>query len=197
MKDWDIVEKRIRQMLEEGLGLDLGDPNLQDTPKRVAKMYTDEFFSASGSLAGFTNLTTFPNEDDYQQIIVLDRIHFVSMCSHHLLPFVGLAWLAYIPDKLLVGASKPSRLIDFYSRKPQLQERLIHEVITRFEEVVKPQATMVMMRAVHGCMSHRGARQYGGAGMTTSAVTGVFKTDLKARSEAFDLIKISLMFPDV
>jgi GTP cyclohydrolase I len=189
------VEEHIFFALQEGLGLDMTDPNLADTPKRIAKMYVEEFFK--GKEKDFDSITTFPNEDNYQQIILLDRIHFVSVCSHHFLPFVGLAWLGYIPDKLLVGASKPSRIIAHYAARPQLQERLCHQVITRFEEAVKPRGTILVMRAVHGCMSHRGAKQIGGAGMITSAVSGVFEKDAKARAEAMDLINLSLKMGDL
>lgn len=195
--DIDRTTELMKKVLEEGLGLDLQDPNLQDTPGRIARMWVNEFLSSKECSEGFCNLTAFPNEDGYDQIIVLDRIHFVSMCSHHFLPFSGLAWLAYIPGKLLAGASKPSRLIQFHSRKPQLQERLVHEVISEFDRTLAPQGTYLLMRGVHGCMSHRGALQYGGAGMTTSACSGVFRSDLKAKMEALDLVKISLNFPNV
>lgn len=193
--DLDKTAKYVKLMIEEGLGLDLRDPNLQGTPERIAKMYVNEFMSSQECPEGFCNLTSFPNDEGYDEIIVLDRIHFTSLCSHHFLPFSGLAWLAYIPRDLLAGASKPSRLIEFYSRKPQLQERLVHEVITTFDKTISPQGTFLLMRGIHGCMSSRGANQFGGAGMTTSAASGVFKNDLKAKMEALDLIKISLMFP--
>jgi len=194
--DLEKTEFYISKMMTEGLGLDLTDPNLQETPRRIAKMYCEEFFTSIGA-EGFDNLKTFPNSKGYDQIILLDRIHFISICSHHFIPFVGLAWLAYLPNEVLVGASKPSRLINFYSKKPQLQEHICHEVIEDFKEHVKPKGVMVVMRGIHGCMSHRGAKQTGGAGMTTSAVSGVFKEDPKSRTEAMDLIKISLMFPTV
>lgn len=193
----NLIELYVKKILEEGLGLDTQDSNLQDTPKRIASMFSNEFLSSLECPEGFTNLKTFPNDAGYDQVIVLDRIHFVSLCSHHFLPFVGLAWLAYIPGDCLVGASKPARLIEFCSKKPQIQEKLVHEVIIHFDEVVKPQGTLVLMRGIHGCISYRGVKQYGGAGMTTSAVSGVLREDLKAKSEALDLIKISLMFPDV
>lgn len=195
--DQDLTTKHIAKALAEGLGLDLSDPNLLGTPSRIAKMWVQEFFSTLDNADGFDNLTVFPNEREYDQIILLDRIHFVSMCSHHFLPFKGLAWLAYIPDKQLVGASKPSRLISFFSKKPQLQEALSHEIIDKFNEKVKPQGCMVVIRGIHGCMSDRGVNQYGGSGMMTSAVSGNFKTDFKARSEGMDLIKISLMVQSV
>ena len=196
--DEKLIEELLERIIESGLGLDMSNPNLKGTPGRIARMWAREFFSsADKGEEGFQNLTTFPNDKNYNQIIMLDRIHFVSMCSHHFLPFVGLAWVAYIPGALLVGASKPARLISFHSRKPQLQEALCHEVIENFEQVVKPEATFVLMRGIHGCMSDRGAAQYGGAGMMTSAVTGRFKSDGRARSEAMDMVKLSLMMQQV
>ena len=195
MIDQEAIASYMKQILDSGLGLDLQDPNLRGTPERIARMFA-EMFSSVDRPEGFVNLTTFPNRNNYEQIIMLDRIHFVSYCSHHFLPFVGLAWVAYIPSERLVGASKPARLIGFHSKKPQLQEALVHQVITQFDEIVKPQGTFVLMRGIHGCMSARGVMQYGGAGMTTSAVSGVFKKDLSAKVEALDLVKISLMFPN-
>lgn len=196
--DEHLTEIHLRKALAAGLELDLSDPNLAETPHRIAKMWVREFFKTLDSKEeGFSNLTSFPNDRAYNQIIMLDRIHFTSMCSHHFLPFSGLAWLAYIPNKKLVGASKPSRLIDFFSRKPQLQETLGYEIIDEFNKKAEPKGCMVVIRGVHGCMSSRGVLQYSGAGMMTSAVSGVFDTDAKARSEGMDLIKISLMVHDI
>ena len=195
--DQSQTEFHLREALEKGLGLDLSDPNLSGTPGRIAKMWVRELFESLDKPEGFENLTCFPNEKAYDQIIMLDRIHFVSTCSHHFLPFAGLAWLGYVPKGILAGASKPSRLISFFSKKPQLQENLSHEIIDCFNEKVDPQGCFLLMRGIHGCMSNRGALQYNGSGMTTSAVSGVFKTDSKARSEAMDLIKISLMIHEL
>lgn len=183
------VEEYFGKLLTEGLGLDLSDPNLKDTPKRVAKMYCQEFFK---SLEPNTTLiTTFPNDKDYDEIILLDNIPFVSMCSHHFLPFSGKAWFAYIPDKKLVGASKINRLITHYSAKPQLQENLSKEIVDNFVYLLQPKAVMLVMRAIHGCMACRGIRQGNDAGMITSVVYGVFKENDKARSEVLNLIKLT------
>ncbi len=186
----DIVEKYFRALMKEGLGSDLTDPNLADTPKRIAKMYK-EFFKGEG--IEFDGLTVFPNTEGYDEIVLLDNIHFVSMCSHHLLPFAGLAWVAYIPDKLVLGASKPARVISHYGARPQLQENLCEQVVSYLQEELKPKGVMVVMRAIHGCMSNRGVNQYAGAGMMTSSLRGVFKNDKSAKDEALDLIKMSIM----
>ena len=184
------IEKHFRNLMEEGLGSDLSDPNLTDTPKRIAKMYK-EFFKGEGM--PFEGLTVFPNEENYDEIVLLDNIHFVSMCSHHFLPFYGLAWVAYIPKDKVIGASKPARVISHYAAKPQLQENLCQQVVNYLEKELESKGLMLVMRAIHGCMSNRGVNQYAGAGMMTSAVRGVFKEDKSAKDEAMNLIKMSIM----
>lgn len=177
-------------LMSEGLGFDLKDANLSGTPSRVAKMYCREWFKSVGS--EFTDFKSFPNDAGYEQIIMSDRIHFTSFCSHHFLPFTGLAWIAYIPNEFLIGASKMSRLVEHYASRPQLQENLTHQVLKTFVNGVNPEGAMVVMRAVHSCMTCRGARQISGAGMQTSALHGAFfKAEVK--SEALELIKLSLI----
>ena len=177
------------QLMSKGLGFDLTDPNLKDTPKRVAKMYCREWFKSVGS--EFTDFKSFPNES-YKQIIMSDRIHFISICSHHFLPFTGLAWVSYIPNKVLIGASKMSRLVEHYASRPQLQETLTYQILNAFVEGIDPEGVMVVMRAVHSCMTCRGVKQIGGAGMQTSALHGAFYTP-EVKSEALELIKLSLI----
>lgn len=184
-----LIEKYFHLLMVEGLGLDLNDPNLSDTPERVAKMY-GEFFSGMGK--DFEGLTVFPNDHNYDEIVLLDNIFFTSVCSHHFLPFYGLAWVAYIPGEVVMGASKAARVINHYSARPQLQENLCNEIITFLNDKLNPKAVMVVMRAEHGCMKCRGVKQYAGSGMLTSSVKGTFKTDSKGKQEAFDLIKLSM-----
>jgi GTP cyclohydrolase I len=183
------VEEYFGKLMTEGLGLDLSDPNLKDTPHRVAKMYCEEFFKSLN--INYPLITTFPNEQNYDEIILLDNIPFVSMCSHHFLPFSGKAWFAYIPDKKLVGASKINRLIAYYSAKPQLQENLSKEIVDCFVRLLEPKAVMLVMRAIHGCMACRGVKQGNDAGMMTSVVYGIFKEDSKSRAEVLNLIALS------
>jgi len=179
-----------KRLMVEGLGFKLSDPNLTETPERVAKMYCQEWFSGIDS--EFDDFKSFPNSEGYKQIIAFDKIHFSSVCSHHFLPFTGYAWLLYIPKKTLVGASKPARLVTHYASRPQLQENLTHQVLNRFTEKIAPEGAMVVMRALHECMICRGAKQTNGAGMITDALSGCFfQPDVK--SEGLELIKISLM----
>lgn len=179
------------RLMIEGLGLDITDPSLIETPKRVAKMFCREFFPNCNT--EFKDFKAFPNTHNYDQIIVSDKIFFVSTCSHHFLPFVGHAWVLYIPRHKLIGASKCSRLINHYAGRPQLQENLGHEAMIAFNQNIEPYGTMIVMRAVHQCMKCRGAKQYDGAGMTTSCISGIFKEDPTVKQEGLELIKLSLI----
>ena len=105
-----LIEHALAEVISKGLGLDLNDPNLIDTPDRIAKMWVNEFFVNVGK--EFEDFKTFPNDRDYDEIILSDKIYFVSMCSHHFLPFSGYAWVMYIPKNLLIGASKMARVVN-------------------------------------------------------------------------------------
>lgn len=183
----------VHQLLTEGLGLDLNDPNLTDTPKRIAKMYCQELFHNVGQEFPAEEFRSFPNDEKYSQIVMVDNIHFTSMCSHHFMPFTGKAWFLYIPGETLVGVSKIPRIVEHYSARPQLQENLCHQIMNRFVEVVQPVGAMLVMRAIHGCMACRGVRQYANSGMTSSAIYGSFKEEA-TRLEGLELIKLSTSF---
>jgi len=175
----------------ELLGLDINDPNLKDTPTRLTKMFQTEFLlNTNKTPKGI--IKSFPNEKNYDEIVLMDNIPFVSLCSHHFLPFPGLAWFAYIPDRSLIGASKPSRVIEFFSKKPQLQENLASEVVDYFIKETQPKGVMLVMRAIHGCMSCRGAKTGDNAGIITSITRGSFRDNMETRMEALDLIKLSI-----
>ena len=184
------VATLVYELIRDGLELDIHDPNLKDTPNRIAKMYCREWFK--GVDKDFTDFKSFPNSEKYKQIIMSDRIHFTSICSHHFLPFTGLAWVSYIPHDTLIGASKMSRLVEHYSSRPQLQENLTHQVLNSLVGGIKPEGAMVVMRAVHSCMTCRGAKQTNNAGFQTSALHGSFY-ELEVKMEALELIKLSLM----
>ena len=186
-----ILESTIELFLQQ-MGLDLTDPNLKRTPERIVKMYNEELLLNRNKKPGKKLIKSFPNEKEYDEIILLDNIPFVSLCSHHFLPFPGLAWLAYVPNNRLAGASKPARVIDFFAKKPQLQENLASEVVEYFNKQIKPIGVMLVMRAVHGCMSCRGAKTGENAGMITSITRGCFRENMETRMEALDLIKLSV-----
>ena len=187
---FDETKDYLEDVIEEGLGLNLNDPNYKDTPERITKMYHNEFFKNIDT--PFTDFALFPNSHTYDQIILSGPIHFTSMCSHHFLPFYGQAWLLYIPNDNLIGLSKIARLIEHYSARPQLQEHLCHEIINMFVYSVKPLGAMLVMKATHCCMSCRGANQPN-TKMITSVVSGCFVEHPTTKEEGLELIKLSLM----
>jgi len=170
----------------DALGLDLNDPNLRETDKRVAKMYLEMFSGLQEDSE--PRITTFPNDEGYNEMVMVKDIPFYSMCSHHFVPFYGHAHVAYIPNDRIVGLSKLPRIIEFYARRPQLQERLTEQAINFIDSKLQPQGCMVVVEARHMCMEMRGV-QKPGAMTTTSAIRGVFN-DRKAREEFLDLLRL-------
>jgi len=169
------------------LDLDLRDPNLKDTPRRVARMYLEIF----GGLEDGSEpqITTFPNEERYDNMVMVKDISVFSVCAHHLIPFFGRAHVAYIPKDRIIGLSKLARIVEFYSKRPQIQERLTEQVIGFIEEKMDPQGSMVVLEARHLCMEMRGVEKPG-ALTVTSAVRGLFRTDDKVREEFLKLLQL-------
>lgn len=168
------------------LGLDPSkDANLVDTDRRVAKLYLDIF---SGLDEGTRpKLTTFPNEEGYTSMVMEKEIPFYSMCSHHFVPFYGHGHIAYIPSEKIVGLSKLPRLLEFFAKRPQLQERLTEQVASTLEEELKPQGVMVVIEARHLCVEMRGVKKPG-AVTVTSAIRGIF-LEKAVREEFLDLLR--------
>ncbi|MEO6323700.1 MAG: GTP cyclohydrolase I FolE [Thermoanaerobaculia bacterium] len=161
------------------------DPNLIGTDRRVAKMYLDIF---SGLDAGTKpNLTTLPNEEHYTAMVMEKEIPFYSMCAHHFVPFYGHGHIAYIPNEKIVGLSKLPRLLEFFARRPQLQERLTEQVARVLEEELRPQGVMVVIEARHLCVEMRGVKKPG-AVTVTSAIRGIF-LQKAVREEFLDLLR--------
>jgi len=169
------------------LGLDLKDPNLAETDLRVAKMYIEMF----GGLAegAEPKVTTFPNEEGYSHMVMEKQIPFYSMCAHHLVPFYGHAHIAYIPRERILGLSKFARILEFYAKRPQLQERLTEQVVTYLEQKLQPQGAMVVIEARHLCVEMRGVKKPG-ALTVTSALRGIFHQK-SVREEFLDLLRHS------
>lgn len=160
------------------------DPSLVDTDRRVAKMYLEIF---SGLDEGTKpKLTTFPNDEHYTAMVMEKEIPFYSMCAHHFVPFYGHGHIAYIPNERIVGLSKLPRLLEFYARRPQLQERLTEQVASTLEEELKPQGVMVVVEARHLCVEMRGVKKPG-ALTVTSALRGIF-AQKAVREEFLDLL---------
>ena len=167
------------------LGLDLKDPNLAETDLRVAKMYIEMFHGLAEGAE--PKVTTFPNEEGYSHMVMEKQIPFYSMCAHHLVPFYGHAHIAYIPRERILGLSKFSRILEFYAKRPQLQERLTEQVVTYLQEKLQPLGAMVVIEARHLCVEMRGVKKPG-AVTVTSAIRGTFYKK-EVREEFLDLLR--------
>jgi GTP cyclohydrolase I len=132
------------------------------------------------------SITTFPNEEGYRNMVMIKDIEFYSVCAHHMIPFFGKAHVAYVPGERIVGLSKIPRVVEFYARRPQLQERLTEQVIDYLVERLLPKGVMVVFEARHLCMEMRGVEKPG-AYTVTSAIRGYFK-DRRLREEFLDLL---------
>lgn len=165
----EAAEDAIAQLLT-ALGRDVTSPHLADTPRRVAvsllELVTPREFA----------MTTFPNDESYQQLVLVRDIPFHSLCEHHLLPFLGVAHVGYVPGDRLVGLSKLARVVDLFARDLQMQERLTQQVADYLHDQLHPLGVGVVLEAEHLCMSMRGV-QATGARTTTSAFSGVLAED--------------------
>jgi len=178
------LAEKVRAVLVE-LGLNLDDPNLDRTHERVARMYLEMFRGLEqGSKP---RVTTFPNDENYQTMVMEKDIPFYSMCSHHLVPFYGHAHIAYVPRDKILGLSKFARILEFYAKRPQLQERLTEQVVSFLEEELRPRGAMVVIEARHLCVEMRGVEK-SGASTVTSALRGIFH-ERPIREEFLDLLK--------
>jgi GTP cyclohydrolase IA len=179
--DLPAAERAVRDLLR-ALGRDTHDHGLRDTPRRVAaafgELLTHEPFT----------LTTFPNESAYDELVVVRDIPFHSLCMHHLLPFHGVAHVAYLPADRIVGLSKLARVVELFARELQLQERLTMQVAGCLQEHLQPKGVGVVVEAEHLCMSLRGV-QKAGTRTTTSALLGLLRDDARTRQEFLSLAK--------
>ncbi len=189
MIDRKEAEEAIRALLHQ-IGENPERDGLKDTPARVVRMYS-EVLGGYGVDALAYLKKTFEETDGYDEMVVLRDIRFVSMCEHHMLPFVGRAHVAYIPGGRVVGISKLARVVDALSRRLQIQERLTTQIAKVIDEALQPKGVAVVMEAVHQCMTIRGVNQPG-VSMQTSYNTGVFRSDPKTRQEFFSLVNSPL-----
>lgn len=175
----------VRELLA-AVGEDPDRPGLVDTPMRVAEMYV-ELLSGMVESAGAHLEVAFATEHD--EMVMVKDIPFASLCEHHLVPFVGKAHVAYIPneDGRITGLSKLARLVDAHARRLQVQERLTTAIAETIEEELAPRGTLVVIEAEHLCMTIRGVKKPG-AKTVTSAVRGLFRTDPATRSEAMAFV---------
>jgi GTP cyclohydrolase IA len=166
--------------LLRALGADVESDGLEDTPRRVADAYA-ELLTPRPFRA-----TTFPNDDGYDELIVARSIPFHSLCMHHLLPFHGIAHVGYLPGERLLGLSKLGRVVEYFSRDLQIQERLTTQVADWLERELEPKGVGVVLEAEHMCMSLRGVQKLG-AKTVTSAMRGLLRDDPRTRQEFLSL----------
>jgi GTP cyclohydrolase IA len=166
--------------LLRALGVDLSGESLRDTPGRMARMYAELLTPAT-----FTP-TTFPNDGGYDELVVATGIPFHSMCEHHLLPFVGVAHVGYLPGERIIGLSKLARVVDLFARSLQVQERLTTQIAGWLDDHLAPKGVGVVLEAEHMCMSLRGV-QKPGTRTVTSALHGHLRDDPRTRQEFLSL----------
>lgn len=156
---------------------------LLDTPGRVARAYDELLAGYAVDPVALLNNALFDVE--YDEMVLVTDIDFHSLCEHHMLPFIGKAHVAYLPDKTVVGLSKIPRIVDAFARRLQVQERMTRQIAELLDELIKPKGVAVVLEAHHMCMSMRGARK-ANAVMRTSSVLGTFRSDARTRAEFFD-----------
>lgn len=179
------IEKAVRAILEE-IDPEPNRQGLKETPARVARMYEEIF---SGVREDPLKIVKVFNTPEYDQMVIVKDIPLYSVCEHHLVPFLGKAHVAYIPDNgRITGLSKIARLVQCFSRQLQVQERLTSQIASAVMESLQPKGVLVMIEAEHLCMSMRGAKA-SGALTVTSNVRGIFRRNRATRQEALDLIK--------
>jgi GTP cyclohydrolase IA len=173
------VERAARDLLA-ALGADLDSEGLRGTPRRMASAYA-ELLTAKP-----LRLTTFPNDEGYDELVLVRDIPFQSLCMHHMLPFHGVAHVAYLPGERILGLSKLARVVDLFARDLQVQERLTTQIAGWLDEQLRPKGVGVVLEAEHMCMSLRGV-QTPGIKTVTSALHGVVRDDPRTREEFLSL----------
>lgn len=174
-RDLDAAEAAANAFLT-ALGINVGQEALAETPARMAKAYAELLTPREFAL------TTFDNNEGYEQLILVQRIPFRSLCEHHALPFIGTADVGYLPSKRIIGLSKLARVVELFSHRAQVQERMTMQVADWLVEHLAPKGVGVVLRAEHLCMTLRGA-QASGTMTVTSALHGLLLNDVRARHE--------------
>jgi len=162
--------------LMRALGMDPAEPSYNRTPHRVARAYAELLSPRE------FGLTTFPNDEEYDELVVARDIPFTSICEHHLLPFVGTASVGYLPGARILGLSKLARVVELFARRPQVQERMTKQVASWLDQHLHPRGVGVVLRAEHTCMTLRGVRARGSS-TVTSALLGTLRNDPRTREE--------------
>jgi GTP cyclohydrolase IA len=172
------------RMILEAIGDNPAREGLVETPERMARMY-EEIFGGMAMDPEQEVKTIF--SEDYDEIVLVKDIPFFSMCEHHLLPFIGKAHTGYLPAGKVLGISKLARAVDVFARRPQVQERLTNQIADLIQRAAEPRGVVVVLEASHSCMTIRGIKKSGST-VITSAMRGVFRTNLASRTEVMKLI---------
>lgn len=181
--DTERIKKAVKEILL-AVGEDVDREGLRDTPSRVAKMYGELLAGMHEDPKKYIGKVF---TEQYNEIVLLRDIPFYSICEHHLMPFIGMAHVAYLPDGKVLGVSKLARIVDSFARRLQVQERLTEQISGFIMESLKPKGVAVLLEASHSCMTIRGIRKPGSV-MVTSALRGIFIRDSRSRSEVLGLM---------
>ena len=181
-----IIEGHFKSIMET-MGLDLSDDSLIDTPKRVAKMYVNEIFWGLDYEA-FPKCTAVDNKMNYNEMVCERNINVQSNCEHHFVVIDGLATVAYVPNKKVLGLSKINRIVEYFSKRPQIQERLTEQIFHALQYILETEDVAVMIDAQHYCVKSRGVEDTGSS-TVTSKLGGGFKSDPAARAEFYQLAR--------
>lgn len=177
--DLPAAERAVRDLLL-ALGRDPDSPHLADTPRRVARSFKEMLTPRA------FDLTTFPNDEHYDELVLAKSIPVQSLCEHHMLPFTGVAHVGYLPGERILGLSKLARVVELFARDLQVQERLTVQVAKWLQEHLEPKGVGVVIEAEHMCIALRGV-QAGGSRTITSSVHGLLREDARSRQEFFML----------
>ena len=168
--------------LLEALGQPINTTGMAETPRRMAHAYAEML------TVGEFDFTTFPNSEGYDELVLVEDVPVQSLCEHHMLPFVGVAHIGYLPADRILGLSKFARIVDFFSHRAQTQERLTKQIAEHLQEQLAPRGVGVVIEAEHTCMSLRGVRAVG-ARTVTSALLGNLRDDPSSRAEFLALAR--------
>lgn len=181
------VEEKFREILEIFQFDVENDQQIRDTPKRWSKMMVNELLS--GCYTEEPQITVFKNQKNYDEIIFLGSIKIKSLCSHHFKSFIGDCFIAYIPDEKICGISKLSRIVQWFMKRPQIQEELTKQIADYIQQKLSPKGCAVYIQAKHLCMLVRGVEEYN-SNMTTSSFTGCFQNE-NFKNEFMNLVKLN------
>ena len=187
IKQREIISEAVTKILI-ALGENPEREGLKKTPLRVAKAFEELLDGYSQDIVDLVNDALFEVDYGTGEMVLVQDIPYDSLCEHHMLPFSGVAHVAYIPSNKVIGLSKIPRIVEMYARRLQIQERLCNQVLNTIEEVLSPLGVMVMVEGSHDCAAMRGVKKKN-LNMKTLAVSGIFETDLNKKDEFFKMLK--------